>query len=139
MRKIASLALLVAACGGETTAPIAPPPPPPPPNPVGTYNLTTINAVRLPVTATLSGVAVVITSSVLNIRSGNTFSSNVSAHDATTGVGVTVGGTGTWTQAASTLTLRYDSGGCTDLAIIEGRTLRVARDCAYGWELVYQR
>ncbi|WP_419937366.1 hypothetical protein [Candidatus Palauibacter sp.] len=139
MKKIVGLALLAVACGGETTAPVAPPPPPPPPNPVGTYNLTTINAVRLPVTVTLEGVTIVITSSVLNIRSGNTYSGNVTGHDPITGIGVTVGATGTWTQAGSTITMRGDSGGCTDLAIIEGRTLRIARDCAYGWEMVYQR
>ena len=106
---------------------------------MGTYNLTTINAVRLPVTVTLDGVAIVITSSVLNIRNGNTYSGNVSGHDPITGIGVTVGATGTWTQAGSTITMRGDSGGCTDLAIIEGRTLRIARDCVYGWEMVYQR
>ncbi len=106
---------------------------------MGTYSLTTINAIRLPVTVTLDGVSVVLTSSVLNIRSGNTYSSNLSGHDAATGVGATVGNTGTWTQTGTTLTMRSDAGGCSDLAIIEGRSLRIARDCTYGWEWVYQR
>lgn len=106
---------------------------------MGSYNLVTINAVPLPVTVTLEGVAVAITSSVMNIRSGNTYSANVSVRDAITGIGATVGATGTWSQTGTTVTLRGDSGGCTDLAIIEGRTLRIARDCTYGWEMVYQR
>ena len=113
--------------------------PPPPPNPVGTYNLITVNAIRLPVQVTIDGVTIVITSSVMNIRSGNTYSANISAHDASTGGGVTVGATGTWTQTGNNVTLRGDSGGCSDLAVIEGRQLRIARDCAYGWEMVYQR
>ena len=131
------VAVLLLACGGETTAP--PPPPPPPPNAVGSYNLFTINALNLPVTVTIEGAALIITSSVLNIRSGNTYSANITAHDATTGIGVTIGTAGTWTQTDDRLLLQDGSGGCTDSAIIEGRTLRIGRDCTYGWELVYQR
>lgn len=136
--RVAAIALLLTACGGETVAP-APPPPPPPPNPVGSYSLVTINAVPLPVVVTLEGVTVTISSALMNIRSGNTFSYNISAHDTATGIGVTVGSTGTWSQTGTTLTLLYDSGGCSDLAVIEGRQLRIARDCEYGYEMVFQR
>ena len=138
-RLAATVVFVIAACGGETAAPTPPPPPPPPPNPVGSYNLITINAVRLPVTVTLQGTQVTITSSVMNIRSDNTLSYNISAHDTATGIGLTVGNTGTWSQTGSNLTLRYDDGGCSDLAVLEGRQIRIARDCSYGFEMVFQR
>ncbi|MDE0258601.1 MAG: hypothetical protein OXN92_01255 [Gammaproteobacteria bacterium] len=138
-RLTVAVALVLVACGGDTVAPSPPPSPPPPPNAVGSYNLITINAVRLPVVVTLEGVSVTITSSVMNIRSGNTFSFNISAHDTATGIGVTIGSTGTWSQTGSNLTLHYDGGGCSDLAVIEERQLRIARDCEYGYEMVFQR
>ena len=123
-----------AACS-SSTEPASPPEPPP--NPVGTYSLVTIDAVPLPVQVAVEGVELVIESSIFNVRSAGAYSVNITATSLTTGNRATIGDSGRWTQTGSTLTLLGED--CDDLAFIEGRTLRIAHDCTFGWELVYQR
>ena len=79
-----------------------------------------------------------VISSVLDVRSGNTFSGSMRARNATE-MEMTMELTGTWTLSGDSLTLLHGSGGCSDLAVVAGPTLRIARDCAHGLELLYHR
>ena len=61
-----------------------------------------------------------VTSALMDIRSGSTFSGNMSARNVATGMGRTKEFADTWTQSGDSLTLLYDSGGCPDLAVVAG-------------------
>ena len=134
MKRIVLVALVLAGCSSATE-----PLPLPAPNPVGSYNLVNVNAEGLPAAVSVGGTRFMVTSALMDIRSGNTFSASMSAENVATGMGMTVEFSGTWTQSGENLTLLHDSGGCSDLAVVAGPTLRIARDCAHGLELLYHR
>ena len=137
MKRIVLVALMLAGCSSATE---------PQPSlsfnttsPVGSYSLVTVNAESLPGAVSVGGAQFMVTSALMDIRSGNTFSGNMSARNVATGMGMTKEFAGTWTQSGDSLTVLYDSGDCSDLAVIAGPTLRIAADCAHGFELLYHR
>lgn len=137
MKRIVLVALVLGGCSSvtepEASTSLASP------NAVGSYNLVTVNAEGLPAAVSVGGAQFTVTSALMDIRSGNTFSGSVSARNVATGMGMTKDFAGTWTQSGDSLTLLYDSGDCSDLAVIAGPTLRIAADCAHGFELLYHR
>jgi hypothetical protein len=114
------LVTLAAACGSDSTAPNT--------NNVnvsGVWNLRTMNGQALPITATVNGIAIVITSDVLTLNGSNsgTYTDIGQYRVATSGqIGTNVEA-GTWSATGGSITLNDQTDGVTYQASVTGSAL----------------